>query len=219
MRIWLAGIVLLFASPVVAQSIADLDRLTGLYRLSPDNVVNFTRQRDRLFVQGAGQPAVALSSSGPNLFGSQYGQWRFEIDAAGTVTRAVLTQYGETIPAVRLSATESAAVRSAWEVQAARSASSPGVETALRRQIAGFAAGMPDYEGMSAGLASVVRKNAAMAVEMVGKQGMLKSLTFQKMLLGGANVFLAEFEHGRQEWIIAPLTQDGRVGHMQFKQL
>ena len=56
-----------------------------------------------------------------------------------------------------------------------------------------------------------------MAIALIRKQGALKSLKFKSILPSGANVYDAKFEHGDVEWVIAPLTADGKVDHLAFK--
>jgi hypothetical protein len=92
------------ATPVAAQRASDLDRFVGFYQLKPNIIVSFTRSGDHLIAQGSGQPAIPLSSEGPNKFTASQGQWRFEEDAAGNIVDVVLTQYGNESKAPKIGA-------------------------------------------------------------------------------------------------------------------
>ena len=220
MRMFFAGVALLVSTtPVVAQKPADLDRFVGFYQLKPDIVVRFTRKGDDLFAQGSGQPAIQLSPEGPNRFMSSHGQWRFEQDARGNVIDVVLTKPDNESKAPRIGAGQAQAIIVAQDALVKANKPSAGVEGALRLQISAFQKGAPDYDAMAPPLASVVQKNAQMAIALVRKQGVLQSLKFRNVLPGGGNVYDAKFEHGDMEWTIAPLTADGKVDHLAFKPL
>ncbi|HKQ10828.1 MAG TPA: hypothetical protein VJS85_06530 [Rhizomicrobium sp.] len=218
MKAFFAYAILLVSSmPVAAQEAASLDRFVGFYQLKPDIVVSFTRNGDHLFAQGSGQPAIQLSTDGPNKFTASQGQWRFEEDAAGEIVDVVLTQHGSESKAPRIGATQARAIIAAQEALVKANKPSGGAEDALRLQISAFQKGTPDYDAMASPLASVVRKNAEMAIALIRKQGVLKSLKFRNVLPGGGNVYDAEFEHGSMEWVIAPLTPEGKIDHLAFK--
>lgn len=202
----------------MAQSAADLDRFVGFYQLKPDIVVSITREGDHLFAQGSGQPAIRLSPDGSNKFMSRQGQWRFEEGAAGNIVAAVLTQYGSESKAPRIGVAQARAITAAQETLVKVNKPSAGTEDALRLQIVAFQKGKPNYDAMAPSLASVIHRNAEMVIALIQKQGGLKSLKFRQVLPGGANVYDAKFELGEMEWVIAPLTEDGKVAHMMFKE-
>lgn len=214
-----ATALLMFPASAMAQSVAGLDRFVGFYQLKPNIVVSFTRNGDHLFAQGSGQQAIQLSADGPNKFTASQGQWRFEEDAAGEIVDVVLTQHGSESKAPRIGATQARAIIAAQEALVKANKPSGGAEDALRLQISAFQKGTPDYDAMASPLASVVRKNAEMAIALIRKQGVLKSLKFRNVLPGGGNVYDAKFEHGDMEWVIAPLTADGKIDHLAFKPL
>jgi len=202
-----------------AQRPAELDRFAGFYQLRPDIVVSFTRHGDHLFAQGSGQPAIQLSPDGPNKFKSSHGRWQFEQDAGGNVLDVVLTEPGHESRAPRIGAAQARALIAAQDALVKANKPSAATQDALRLQIAAFQKGAPNYAAMAPPLASVVQKNAEMAIALIRKQGALKSLKFRSALPGGGNVYDAKFEHGDMEWVIAPLTADGKIGHLAFKPL
>jgi hypothetical protein len=220
MRPIFVGVALLMnVVPVAAQRSAELDRFVGFYQLKPDIVLNFTRHGDHLFAQGSGQPAIQLSPDGPNKFMSSHGRWRFGQDARRNVIDVVLTEPGNESKAPRIGAAQARAIIAAQEALVKANKPSAGAEDALRLQISAFQKGAPDYDAMAPSLASVVQKNAEMAIALIRKQGGLKSLKFRNVLPGGGNVYDIKFEHGDMEWIIAPLTADGKIDHLAFKPL
>lgn len=152
-------------------------------------------------------------------FTASQGQWRFEEGAAGEIVDVVLTQHGSESKAPRIGAAQARAIIAAQEALVKANKPSRGTEDALRLQIAAFQKGVPDYAAMAPPFASVVQKNATMAIALVQKQGALKSLKFRSVLPGGGNVYDATFEHGNMEWIIAPLTAEGKIDHLAFKPL
>jgi hypothetical protein len=207
------------ATSVAAQRAPDLDRFVGFYQLKPDIVVSFTRQGGHLFAQGSGQPAIQLAPDGPNKFTASQGQWRFEESAAGNIVDVVLSQHGRESKAPRIGEARAREVIALQGARVKANKPSAGTEGALRLQISAFQKGAPNYDAIAPSLASVINKNAEMAIALIQKQGGLKSLKFMRVLPGGGNVYHAKFEHGDMEWIIAPLTPEGKVDHLAFKPL
>jgi YVTN family beta-propeller protein len=95
--------------------------------------------------------------------------------------------------------------------------SSPGTEAALRHQIAALQAGQPDYDTMVPALAAAARQQNASIAGLFTKWGALQSVTFKSVNRLGSDVFEVTFEHAKTEWIIAPLTADGKIATMGFR--
>lgn len=93
---------------------------------------------------------------------------------------------------------------------AERRAPSPGSEEALRRVIGELQRGEPDYSRMGPRLADAVRAQADATKATLAALGTLKSLKFQSVGPGGADIYTAVFENGALELRIA-LGDAGRV--------
>ena len=92
-----------------------------------------------------------------------------------------------------------------------RSGPSPGTEAAVRRLIAGFAAGSAAYEIMSPSLSQAILRQQASLDGAAKELGALKSLTFSKVNPQWWDVYDVVFENGHAVWTIAPLS-GGLVG-------
>jgi hypothetical protein len=92
-----------------------------------------------------------------------------------------------------------------------RSDSSPGTEAAVRKLIAGYAAGLPAYQIMSPSLLQIVLPQQSTLVGAAKELGALKTLTFSKLDPRWWDVYDAVYENGHAVWLIAPLA-GGNVG-------
>jgi len=98
-----------------------------------------------------------------------------------------------------------------------RSGPSPGTEAAVRRLIAGYAAGLPAYEIMSPSLLQVVLPQQNTLVGAAKELGALKSLTFSKINPRWWDVYDAVYENGHAVWSITPLA-GGKVGSFRISE-
>ena len=90
--------------PIVSLSPAELDRLTGRYRLAPQVLLTVTRDGSQLMAQLTGQLALPIFAASPTEFfwKAVDAQLRFELDTDGrSAVKAVLHQSGQDIPAPR----------------------------------------------------------------------------------------------------------------------
>ena len=88
---------------------------------------------------------------------------------------------------------------------------SPGTEASLHRYIDSLETGTPNYNEMSPARAAVVRQQLPTILEIIGKMGKFRSLTFKGVGYDGWDVYYATFDNGLIEWRIAPLSADGKV--------
>jgi retinol-binding protein 3 len=100
-----------------------------------------------------------------------------------------------------------------------RTAPSPGTEANLRRQIAGWERGRPDYDDMGPGLQEATLQQRARIQRMFARLGALTSLSFVRVGRDGSDVYDARFAHGRLQWNIEPLSADGRTNGVFFRRL
>jgi CubicO group peptidase (beta-lactamase class C family) len=89
--------------PIVALTPAQLERLTGRYRMGPQAILTVAREGDRLMAQITGQPAAPIFPSSETEFFWKMvdAQLSFVLDASGHATKAVLHQDGHDVTAER----------------------------------------------------------------------------------------------------------------------
>ena len=90
----------------------------------------------------------------------------------------------------------------------------PESEPMLRRRIAAFQKGEPDPQATPEPVDRFMETSLA-----VKALGALKSVTFREINQRGWDVFIVEFETGRWEWAMSPLTPDGKVGGSLRRQM
>ena len=102
------------------------------------------------------------------------------------------------------------------DVPAADSSPNPGTEAALHRYIESLERGAPNYAEMEPRLAKAVYARTPWIVAYIQQVGALKSLRFLFVDQSGMNAYQANFEHGSADWLIAPLSQSGKVRMQGF---
>jgi len=85
-----------------------------------------------------------------------------------------------------------------------------GTESALRRLVAGLAAGSPDYDNLSPQFAEVVRRDLPMTRPLFSAMGELRSVTFRERGPRGDDVYNLVFANG-EVIMSAALDADGRM--------
>jgi hypothetical protein len=101
-------------------------------------------------------------------------------------------------------------------VPAADSSPTPGSEAALHRYIDSLEKGMPNYDEMEPRLTRAVYQRTPWLSAYIKQVGALKALRFLFADQSGNNVYRADFEHGSAEWLIAPLSDAGKVRMQGF---
>lgn len=95
----------------------------------------------------------------------------------------------------------------------------PGTEASLRRYIESLEKGQPNYEEMGPALASSVKQSMPDVLATIKPWGALKSIAFKGGGTRGVDVYEVTFEHGKAEWVVGPLTSDGKVEQRNFRPL
>ena len=96
---------------------------------------------------------------------------------------------------------------------------SPGTEASLRRYIESLESGEPNYAEMEPVVATKVRTQLTEILSNIKRLGALKTITFKSVSPDGMDIYDLEFEHGRAEARMAPLTPDGKVQLRGFSPL
>jgi hypothetical protein len=92
-------------------------------------------------------------------------------------------------------------------------------EASLRRYIESLENGTPNYEEMVPTLADIVRSQLPNTLETIKLLGQLQSISFKYGNAAGGDVYLVTFEHGKVEWTMGPLSDDGKAQTRGFRVL
>lgn len=211
------------ARPRTAASIdpAVLDAYVGHYRLWPNAVFTVTRQGSHLFAQLTGQGPVEFFPESPTTFFAQvvHAQISFVPEDKGAATGLVLHQGGFDMPAKRITQAEADAIAAAMAQRIASNTPSPGTEASTRRFFLSLEAGRPDYDEMTTPLAAALRQQWPGTEPKIRQLGALKAIAFQYVNPQGIDIYEVDFEHGKVQCGVAPLTDDGKVTTRFWRQL
>lgn len=204
-----------------------LARYVGIYQLPGGKVMTVTLENGQLISQITGQPKVPLFALADGKFFPKVvdADLDFVKDAAGKVTSLTLHQNGNDVSMARLGdaeakrvADENAARDALAAKRFAEQKPAEGTEAALRKDIVDLAAGTPDYNAMSPGLAAATRQQLDKIKTLFASLGAVKSVTFKSVERNGADVYAVEFEHGSTEWRII-MAPDGKIDTLNFRSL
>ncbi|WP_293368497.1 serine hydrolase [Phenylobacterium sp.] len=196
-----------------------LARYAGFYELSPFIVTKVDIRAPGLISHIAGQPDLRLYPAGGGKFFAKTAdvELTFQTGADGQVSGVVIQQGGQQPLAKRIDAAEAERLAKAKAAHLAAGVASPGTEEALRRVIGGLQSGAPDYSRMAPSLAEATRRQADGIRTALAQLGPLKSVTFQSVGPGGADIYIVAFEKGSLEWRIV-LGDGGQIVGLVFRQ-
>jgi len=92
-------------------------------------------------------------------------------------------------------------------------------EVSLRHYIESLENGTPNYDDMVPELANIVRSQLPNTLETIKLLGQLQSISFKYGNAAGGDVYLVTFEHGKVEWTMGPLSEDGKAQTRGFRVL
>jgi hypothetical protein len=81
----------------------------------------------------------------------------------------------------------------------------------VRRSIEDLAAGTPNYDRMSSGLADATRAQLPMLQPQLHSLGAIKTVDFKEVAPTGYDVFRVSFENGTALEVIIALSPDGKI--------
>lgn len=191
---------------------ASLEKFMGYYQRGPA-YFHIYRDGSHYYSQITGQMPVEIFPEGPAEFFATIvaAELTFDTGPGGNVTGLVLHQNGLTLPWQRVSTATAEADIANLQRRIRDNTPSPGTEAALRHQIETLERGEPDYSAMAPGLAEATRQQLPQIRDLFKRLGGLKSLVFSKVLPNGADLYIAGFEHGQLDCMIAPLSPAGKV--------
>lgn len=199
------------------------DKFVGYYRLSsPVVFAHMYRSEDHFYTQLTDQPPVEVFPESPTEFFATVvaAQWSFVIGSNGQVTEAILHQSGYLRPWLRSSKSANDAFEAERRQRINENKPSPGTEEAIRRQIEEIErTGHALYTEMDAPLAAAAHEQEKQMEGRFKKRGALESLRFSRVLPNGDDDYVATFAHAQVEVIITPLSPDGRIGGLLFRDI
>jgi CubicO group peptidase (beta-lactamase class C family) len=195
-----------------------LKRFTGVYDLHDGSSYVVRLEGDRLIGHVLGNtPAAMLPASERQLFGREVDVVvDFTIDPDGTATSVHhkiggWERNGQRADASRAQVILEFVDQTALRIKEQRVA--PGSEAAIRKTLAGLAAGKPDYDILNPMMANVLRQNLEGLQSFIAGQGALKALTFKKVTDAGNDEFDIDFEKGAMR-ISVGMNEAGKVAAM-----
>jgi beta-lactamase regulating signal transducer with metallopeptidase domain len=94
-----------------------------------------------------------------------------------------------------------------------RAAPLAGSEEILRHYIEAIGRGEPDYDHMTAEVATQTRQQLALQRAILARLGALRAVSFRGVSNLGSDIYLAHFANGSAEWRIS-LIKDGKIGRI-----
>ena len=90
-----------------------------------------------------------------------------------------------------------------------------GSEEKLRQYIAGVSLGRPDYDHMTAEVATLTRQQLPFNQAILARLGALRAISFRGVTQMGNDIYMAHFANGTAEWRIG-LAKDGTIARISL---
>jgi hypothetical protein len=192
-----------------------LSRYAGAYQFPQQGPAMLITLKGKQLVSKLGnQQAVPIFPESETIFFAKAVDAQIEFPKGdGKASQLTLHQNGRDIIAKRMSDADAQKLSDAAAAFAKRfkdQTAEPGSEAALRKMIEDVRAGKPDYDSMSANLASATRQQLPQLQSSVVELGPIESLKFTGVGPGGADIYRVKFEKGSREYRIW-LALDGKV--------
>ncbi len=197
------------------------DKFAGYYELWPTAIFRVFRDGSQYFAQLSGQgPVEQFPESQTQFFAKVvHAQISFTTDSQGAVTGLVLHQGGFDMPAKRISPAQAVGMETDQARRIATNTPSAGTEASVRRFFLSLEQGEPNFQEMSIPLAAALRQQWPATQPKIKQLGALQSVKFKWVDPRGFDVYEVDFEHGKVQCGISPLTQDGKVSGRFWSQL
>jgi len=202
-----------------------LDAYLGAYELTASRMLSVTREGSRLFVEESGQPKFAVTARGVDAFSADNGYLViFLRNELGKVKQVLIQEPAFGAMLARWVAPERA--RTVQDEFARRiaevpdrfrdQAPMPGSKEAILRGIADMQRGAPNYERMSAALATKIRRQASELEATLKAFGAVESIYFRGVGPGGYDIYGVKFAKGFAEFRFL-LGADGKAEDVIFR--
>ena len=193
-----------------------LARFTGAYQMPNGANMLVTVENNQLFTKLGPQQPVPIYPESPTMFFAKVVNAKIEFakdDDKGRPTELILHQGGRDQAARRLDdATAKKLADAAVDVARRIKDQTPaaGSAAALRKMVEDLAAGKPDYDSMSPGLANATRQQLPQIQAQMNQFGKLQSIVFTAVGPAGPDIYSVRFEKGALEYRIW-LGIDGKI--------
>ncbi len=195
-----------------------LSAFAGYYFAPPSTVTRMEERDGTLVSHPPGQPPLTFYPEGKGKFFAKTDdvEVTFQTDANGKVIGATVRANGQEFHSKPIEEAEAERITAEMAARATAGVASPGTEAALRQMIDQIARGQPDYGRMNPVLADAMRSQLAAVQSLLIQMGPLKSVDFQGVGAGGADIFIVTFDKGRLEGRIA-LGEGGPIEGLTFR--
>jgi hypothetical protein len=212
--------------PAVEADTRLLDSFAGWYEFNPTRAVALTRESGRLFVQETGRPKFEVTARGALHYVSRDGGSLITLvrDDQGGVSDLLLQEplsgarRAQRIDAARGKAIEDAVARQIAAVpdRFKNQTPAPGSKEAVLAGIQDMQRGAPNYDRMSAQLASKVRQQARQLQDTLVALGAAETIFFRGVGPGGYDIYGVKFANGFAEFRVQ-LAADGTTEDVIFR--
>jgi hypothetical protein len=190
------------------------DKFVGFYQFGADAFLAVSRKEELFHMRLTGQGEVEIyPESETKFFALSHtpAQVTFNITTQGYADSLVLHQHGREHLARRVDESVVTASEAALQKYVADNKPSPEREGLLRRSIAAFCAGSPNYEDMAPGTIESTKRTWPMTRRTFLRLGKLTELKFLRVDAEGWDVYEAVFQKGKLIWKVGPLTPDHKL--------
>jgi len=199
-----------------------LDRYVGAYQMENGANMLIMMESGQVVSKLGNQPPLPVFAESQTSFFAKAVNAQLEfakLDDKGKPAELILHQNGRDMPMKRL---DDATAKKLFDAVAdfnkrfKDQTAAAGGEAALRKMVESIAAGKPNYDLMSPGLANVTRQQLTGLQSEMTKSGALQSIKFKGVGPGGADIYLVSFEKGALEYRIW-MGIDGKVDSANFR--
>jgi CubicO group peptidase (beta-lactamase class C family) len=193
-----------------------LSRYVGAYQMASGANMLVTLENNQLFTKLGNQQAIPIFPESRTMFFPKVVNAEIEFtkdDDRGRPTELILHQNGRDMVAKRLDDAQAKMLADAAAEFAKRfkdQTAAPGSEAALRKMVQDLAAGKPNYDSMSPGLADATRQQLPQIQSMIAKLGSLQSMSFKGVGPAGPDIYTLRFQKGALEYRVW-LGIDGKI--------
>lgn len=203
-----------------------LDSYVGFYQFGPIRMLSVTRDASHLVIEETGRPKSVVTALGGNAFAGAHGDLVvFLRDGRGSrVTRLLFqeatsgTRSAPRIDKARAKLVEAEFARRIAEIpdRFRDQAPTPGSRELVLHGIASMQRAAPDYDRMSAPLATRIRSLAAQWMPIFQAMGAVDSIFFRGVGPGGYDIYGVKFANGSAEFrlLVGP---DGKADDVIFR--
>lgn len=195
---------------------ATLSHYVGAYQMTSGATMLITLENNQLYSKLGNQQPIPIFPESKTMFFPKVVNAQLEFakeDGQGRPAELILHQNGRDLRAERLDDAKTKAIMDAAAAFAKRftdQTADSRSAAALRKMVEGLAAGKPDYDSMSPGLADATRQQLPQIQEQMNRFGPLRAVVFKAVGPAGPDIYTVEFEKGALEYRIW-LAADGKI--------